>query len=47
MNESALSQEPGYPTLHRDLPHDKALFHVPLRAADAARASYCKSEHVF
>ena len=39
MNESAPVQESEYTPLHRDLPSDEALFHVPLRAADARRSA--------
>jgi hypothetical protein len=38
MTIAARVQAPDYPTLQRGRPHDKALFHVPLRAADAKRS---------
>ena len=39
MEETAQAQQPSYPTLHRQFSRDKALFHVPLRAADATRSA--------
>jgi hypothetical protein len=38
MNEATQAQGLGTPMLHRRLSHDKALFHIPLRAADAKRS---------
>jgi hypothetical protein len=37
--EEAAQTQTVYPTHHQRLPHDKALIHVPLRAADAARSA--------
>ena len=39
MEETAQAQQACYSTLHRQFSRDKALFHVPLRAADAARSA--------
>jgi hypothetical protein len=39
MDEAAQVQQTIYPTLHRRPSHDKALYHVPLRAADATRSA--------
>ena len=35
---AARVQGPDHPTLQRHRPRDKALFHIPLRAADAKRS---------
>jgi hypothetical protein len=37
MTKTARAQGPDYPT-QRHRPHDKALFHIPPRAADAKRS---------
>jgi hypothetical protein len=39
MVATAQAQQPGSATLHEPRPQETALFHVPLRAADAARSA--------
>lgn len=39
MEEVAQAQQVDYPTPHGQLSHETPLFHVPLRAADAARSA--------
>jgi hypothetical protein len=39
MEEAAQTQQPNYATLHRPRPGETVLFHVPFRAADAARSA--------
>ncbi len=39
MEAAAQTQQTACRTFHRPLPDDKVLFHVPLRAADAARSA--------
>jgi hypothetical protein len=39
MEEAAQAQQTAHPTLHRKFSRHKALFHVPLRAADATRSA--------